>query len=245
MISSDQNFKGENISSYFWLGFKHIAGAADHIAFLIALLMICRGIRQILWLVTGFTIGHSISLSLAVFNLVNINVNVIEAFIGFTIAFVALENTAMGIRSIIPVTLVSTLLIIVVALASKFLGTGMPMIAFAGLALFTICYFPLVRERAEIERIRPAITLIFGLIHGFGFAQAMTELHLSSGRIFSALLGFNLGVEFGQLLIVTLLLISVFYIRKIWKAANNHLTLDIISSILCGLGTFWFVNRSL
>src|SRR4051794_21217955 len=77
------------------LGIEHILIGVDHITFLLALLLLCRRVREVAFMVTDFTLGHSLTLSLAVLGLVTPNVPVIEALIGFTIALVAVENISI------------------------------------------------------------------------------------------------------------------------------------------------------
>ncbi|MFZ4688838.1 MAG: HupE/UreJ family protein [Polymorphobacter sp.] len=71
-------------------GFLHILGGWDHLAFVLCLCMLARG-RTLLWLVTVFTIGHSLSLALAFFEIVQVPVPPVEAVIALSIAFMARE----------------------------------------------------------------------------------------------------------------------------------------------------------
>ena len=87
--------QGTSFGAYVVLGIEHILVGFDHIAFLLALLLLCRRVREVVFMVTGFTLGHSITLSLAVLGIVEPNVPVIEALIGFTIALVAAENVSV------------------------------------------------------------------------------------------------------------------------------------------------------
>jgi hypothetical protein len=66
------------------------------------------------------------------------------------------------------------------------------------------------------ERRRWAIAFAFGLIHGFGFAAVLTDLGLPRALLALALLGFNLGVEAGQLAIVAVFLPLAFVLRGTW-----------------------------
>jgi hydrogenase/urease accessory protein HupE len=83
----------------------------------------------------------------------------------------------------------------------------------------------------------------FGLLHGFGFASVLTDIGLPEGEKILALICFNIGVEIGQLIFVSLL-IGVFYLlSKIYKP----LTLDRMRfpvSYFCGsLASFWVLER--
>jgi hypothetical protein len=70
--------------------------------------------------------------------------------------------------------------------------------------------WPLVRERGWI------VAFGFGLIHGFGFATALSDFGLTHGRLALALVGFNVGVEIGQLAIVAVFLPAAFALRRTW-----------------------------
>ncbi|MBE9537597.1 MAG: HupE/UreJ family protein, partial [Proteobacteria bacterium] len=84
-------------SQYIEIGAKHILSGADHLAFLFGLILLARGWKEMAWLITGFTLGHSISLALAVLGFTQPNSVMVEALIGFTIVLVAIE--AGGVRS--------------------------------------------------------------------------------------------------------------------------------------------------
>jgi len=77
--------------SFFILGVEHILGGADHLAFVLGLILLARGLRQLALLTLGFTVGHSITLALAVLGWVSPPGAVIEALIGFSILFIAAE----------------------------------------------------------------------------------------------------------------------------------------------------------
>lgn len=162
------------------LGFRHIvnADAADHILFLLALAAIYRppDWRQALWVVTAFTVGHSITLGLAVTN--------------------ALVLPTAWIEFLIPVTIVAT---------------GIENL--------------IVRDRAQSlwrGRYRPVFSGVFGLVHGAGFANYLRSLFVD--RVAVPLLGFNLGIELGQvlvLLVVAFLFLAVDRgVERLWRPAR-------------------------
>ena len=113
-----------------------------------------------------------------------------------------------------------------------------------GAALFSANYFMLSGHLRDAARLRLVVTLVFGLIHGFGFAADLLELHLPSGQLFSILLGFNLGVEVGQLSLVFVLLGAVWLLVRGKLALPRPIVVDGISAGLVALGVFWFVSRS-
>jgi len=88
------------------------------------------------------------------------------------------------------------------------------------------------------------VALSFGLLHGFGFAGALTEIGLPQTDIPLALLFFNVGVEVGQLMFVAAVLVVQMFIRKLavkWPVWVDQLPAYIIGS----LAAFWFVQRTL
>jgi hypothetical protein len=90
------------LATFIQLGFRHIVdvGAMDHILFLLALAAIYRASdwRSTLWVVTAFTIGHSITLALAVTNVLSISAPLVEFLIPLTIMITAIENIVVRDR---------------------------------------------------------------------------------------------------------------------------------------------------
>ena len=140
--------------SFFLLGVHHILSGWDHLLFLLGLLLPCGGLLSLFKIVTAFTLAHSVTLALAVLDLVHLPDRLVESVIALSIAFIAAENL-----------------------------------------------FP----RATIAR-RWVVSFAFGLVHGFGFSSALRELGLPSQGLALSLLGFNLGVEAGQTMVVALVL---------------------------------------
>ena len=94
----------------------------------------------------------------------------------------------------------------------------------------------------KLSKWRPLVIFIFGLLHGLGFASVLGEFGLPAGFFVPALIGFNVGVEFGQLTIVLLAFISIGY----WFNKKNYYETSIaqpISAIIGLVGTFWFIER--
>ena len=94
---------------------------------------------------------------------------------------------------------------------------------------------PLLRQRRRI------FTFLFGLIHGFGFAGVLSELALPTGSFVLALLQFNLGVEAGQLIIVTIALAALWVLRK-WRG-YPPLILRGGSAFAIVIAALWFTER--
>lgn len=99
------------------------------------------------------------------------------------------------------------------------------------------------RGKANQEpKARWIITFVFGLIHGFGFASVLSESGLTSGsELVMSLLGFNLGVEAGQLLIASVFLLVLFQLLKI-KFFRQWGTKSLSLLVIAG-GLFWLIER--
>ena len=232
--------RGASFGAYVLLGLEHIMSGVDHLAFVLALLLLCRRVREVVFMVSGFTLGHSLTLSLAVLGVVEPNVPVIEALIGFTIALVAAENIGIASGTGRRLGLVAGLGLAGCGLT----GLGLPVLSSLGLGLFGVCYFALATSRERAARLRPVLTLVFGLIHGFGFASVLLDLGLPTERLVVALVGFNLGVELGQLGVVALVWAGGRLLIRGVGATDYRLATDAASAGLCGLGLFWFVERA-
>ena len=99
--------------------------------------------------------------------------------------------------------------------------------------------------REHALRLRPLLTVLFGLIDGFGFANVLLEIGLPTGRLVESLLGFNVGVELGQLAIVAALWACGTILARTLPHGGRPLALDLASTGLCALGVFWFVGRAM
>ena len=144
--------------AFFQIGFHHIVAwdAADHILFLLVLAAIYRGRdwRAALAVISAFTIGHSITLVLAVTDVLVLPTKLVEFLIPLTIVATGIENLLMRDR------------------AAR--GTG--------------------------ARHRPIFAGLFGLVHGAGFAGYLKSLFVE--HIAMPLLGFNVGIEAGQIVVL-------------------------------------------
>tara|TARA_B110000444_G_scaffold247545_1_gene270314 strand:+ start:353 stop:1567 length:1215 start_codon:yes stop_codon:yes gene_type:complete len=228
--------------TYIQFGFEHILIGLDHIAFLLTLVLLASKLKDIIFIITGFTIGHSITLSLTVLGLATPNIMVVEAFIGFSIAIIAAENinVTAGNNRIIPTT--AGLFVGLAAILSLFAGIGPSALSLFGLTLFSYSYLSLSNSVQRARKLRPGITTLFGLIHGFGFASVLIEVGLPEQALVPALLGFNMGVELGQIAIVALLSILGWIVMQNLKEYRALLT-ELLSASLCGLGIYWFIQR--
>ncbi|MEM0953406.1 MAG: HupE/UreJ family protein [Pseudomonadota bacterium] len=157
---------------YLQLGFEHISNLAgfDHILFLVVL---CAAYsieqwRNIVILVTAFTVGHSITLALSSVGTVIVPSHIVEFLIPTTILITALHNTLRSSHGV------------------------------SGPAM-TRQYL---------------VALFFGFIHGMGFSNYFRALLMDDASIAGPLFGFNLGIELGQLLVVTVVVgISAVFLK--------------------------------
>lgn len=168
----------EDFGFYFGLGWEHIisSDALDHQLFIAALaaIYLLKDWKQVLILVTAFTIGHSLTLALSVMDIVRFNRNWVEFLIPCTIVITAITN------------------------------------------LFQKKFTP------RSIRINYFIALFFGLIHGMGFANSIRPMLAKDQDLFSGLLGFNVGLEAGQIVVVLLLLCLSHLIVNVFRADRRE-----------------------
>jgi hypothetical protein len=228
-----------SLAAYLVLGVEHVITGFDHLAFLLALLLMAGSVGEVARMVTGFTVGHSTTLALAALGWVRPDGHAVEALIGLSVVLVACENVWLASASgrALPGVVGATLALLA-GLAA--LGWGrVPALTLAGLALFAPCYLGLLRDVARPARLRWPLVFLFGLVHGFGFASVLLEARIDLERIVPALVGFNGGVELGQLALVALAWPCV---RAL--ADRRPVFVDATSAALAGLGAFWFVTRA-
>ena len=244
-LSSKQNSKSSSFKDYISLGIKHISTGYDHLAFLFGLLLLNQRFKTLLLAITGFTLGHSLTLSLAALNYVKPVSGFIEALIGFTIALVGFEfllrQSRQSLNYINPLICVLSLFF----LLYFFISDGRYILGILGLFLFTICYLTLVSKNTSYF-FSLFIASIFGLIHGFGFGGFLFEIGFSEENLLKALLGFNLGVEIGQLLAIGLFLIIGLAIIQLNSRHQKYIKSyinPILATLLVSLGTYWFLDR--
>jgi hypothetical protein len=188
----------EDFIFYFKLGWQHIISfdAFDHLFFIMALtsIYLLKDIKQVLLLITAFTIGHSISLSLSILNLVKINSAMVEF--------------------LIPISIIITAEI-------QFVKSLHPKAPF---------------------RFKYALALLFGLLHGLGFANTVRFILAESQHIALPLFSFNLGLEFGQILIVLLMLLMAKLFIEIIGIPQKW-WIRILNTIALAAGIYWCIIR--
>jgi len=183
--------------AYVLHGVEHILLGFDHLLFVLALILIVRNGRMLVWTVTSFTLAHSITLALAVLGLVHVPGPPVEAVIALSILLLACEIVRMR------------------------------------------------RGQVTLTQRWPwAVAFTFGLLHGFGFAGALTEVGLPPGDIPLALFAFNVGVELGQLAFVGVVLLVLAALRRIrLPVAIAQGTASVMTFAIGTLAAFWLFER--
>ena len=93
---------------------------------------------------------------------------------------------------------------------------------------------------AEPDRRRWIWSFAFGLVHGFGFASVLGELGLKGATLVRGLVGFNVGVEIGQLIFVAVFLPALMWLSR---GRGARLTPRIASLAVAAIGTYWLFER--
>ncbi|MDX1480034.1 MAG: HupE/UreJ family protein [Woeseiaceae bacterium] len=244
----DESAPSYSFLAFFDLGVRHIMSGVDHIAFLLGMLLVAATFGRSLAAITGFTLGHSLSLGAAVLGYLQANGRLVESFIGFTVALVAVEYFMLRRRSALALAAASAgaaWLVGAIAVAADLLPVSQ-LGMYLGFGLFAACYLlASARLNADPGRSNPlvlfAVTTCFGLIHGFGFAGFLMDTGIEGDSLLLPLLGFNLGVEAGQLVLVVLAFVLAILLRRTPVAQLA----PVAASALCGIGVYWFVGRSL
>lgn len=169
-----QEITGVNLIPFVYLGAKHMVTGYDHILFLFGVIFFLYRLKHIGLYVSLFALGHSTTMLLGVYFNIGINSYLIDAIIGLSVVYKALDN----------------------------LGAFQRWFGF--------------------QPNTKAATLIFGLFHGFGLSTKIIEYDISADGLIPNLLAFNVGVEIGQLLALTAILIVMGYWRRttsFWKHA--------------------------
>ncbi|MBP8228624.1 MAG: HupE/UreJ family protein, partial [Pararheinheimera sp.] len=170
VASGDQAFieqaKGLQLLPFIYLGAKHMVTGYDHLLFLVGVIFFLYRMKEIALYVTLFAVGHSITLLGGVLTGFHVNPYLVDALIGISIVYKALDN----------------------------------MQAF---------------ERWFGKRPDPKLAVwLFGLIHGFGLASKVQDFQLDPAGLVGNMLAFNVGVELGQLLALTGILILMSFWRR-------------------------------
>lgn len=182
------------LHSHLVLGVQHILSGADHLLFVLALVLLAPRWRQLVWVITAFTLGHSVTLALAALGHLRLPAAPVEALIALSVALVAARVVDVA--------------------------------------------------RGAVVRLRfsAPLCIAFGLLHGLGFAGALREAGLPATEVPLGLLGFNLGIELGQLAFVALVLL-LRRLSKPWLAELPGLLRQAPGYAIGCIAGFWFFER--
>jgi hypothetical protein len=128
------------------------------------------------------------------------------------------------------------------SLALSALGVWAPPSSFVEPAIaLSVAYVGIENLVAASHERRARLAFAFGLVHGFGFASVLADVKFRGFELLSALAGFNLGVEVGQLLVLAALLplVALVFARP---ALGRH-AMRAVSAGVIALGALWFVER--
>ena len=233
----------DSFKQYIGLGFTHILEGIDHLLFLLALLILCKSFKSLVFAATGFTIGHSLTLGLAASDIVIPEVNIIESLIGWTIILASIESINLPRHELRKIQSGVLLIVIAMILLSTLNINELKIGFILGLGMLTLAILKLGEEPDQSEKLRPILAIIFGTIHGFGFANILSEISLDRTNFLVSLLGFNIGVEVGQILVLIIMWgLMSFLATKILTNNIKKIT-GLVSSILCSIGLYWFLTR--
>jgi hydrogenase/urease accessory protein HupE len=178
-------------TSFVMLGVEHILTGFDHLCFLFALLLVAIRLRDVLAVVTTFTVAHSLSLAAAATGVVSLSPRIVEPLIAASIVYIGIEN--------------------------------------------------LFLRRSPSHRL--ALVFCFGLVHGLGFASALAERlpGITGFAVVPPLLGFNAGVELGQLAVAACLVPLIRLARA--RPAYAPRLQPAFSLMIATAGFIWFCQR--
>lgn len=179
------------ISEYVVAGFDHIIPKGlDHILFILGIFLLSMKFKTLAWQATMFTLAHSITLSLSMFNIISLPASIVEPLIALSIAYIGFENI------------------------------------FAH----------------KLKTSRLALVFAFGLLHGLGFASVLADFGMPDSAYATALISFNIGVEIGQLLILSSAYFCITYWFKNKQHFHNYITVP--GSLIIGItGLYWTWDR--
>lgn len=154
------------LMAFLYLGAKHMVTGYDHLLFLLGVIFFLYRLSDVGIYVTLFALGHSTTLLLGVLGGLNVNAYLIDAIIGLSVVYKALDN----------------------------LGA--------------------FRAWFGVQPNTKAATLIFGFFHGLGLATKLQDFALPPAGLVAKILAFNVGVEMGQLLALSAILLAMAYWRR-------------------------------
>ena len=239
-LSGDTHSPG-GFGALLWHGATHVMSGADHVAFLAALLLLVAGWRARLITITGFTLGHSLTLGLAAVGLITPAGATVEALIALSVALAALQ-AARQRGWLTPAVLAAGGATWLMLAAGLMLGGQSALSGWTWLAGGLMGLW-LLRDPRSGGHSEGGLAAGFGLLHGAGFAGALNFAGLPSDALLSSLLAFNLGVELGQILLLILMLLAAGILRRLPGIDSAAATAASIA-LLCGAGSYWFALRA-
>ena len=169
---------------FIYLGAKHMMTGYDHLLFLLGVIFFLYRLKDVGIYVTLFAVGHVITLLSGVLMEISVSPYIIDAIIGFSVVYKALDN----------------------------MGAFQRWFGF--------------QPNTKVA------TFGFGLIHGFGLATKMLDYELSSDGLLANLISFNVGVEIGQILALSVILIAITYWRKSGSFMRHAYTANTVMMML-------------
>jgi len=174
-----QEITGINLLPFTYLGAKHMVTGYDHLLFLFGVIFFLYKLPHIAIYVSLFAIGHSSTLLLGVYFNIPANAYIIDAIIGLSVVYKALDNLGAY---------------------QRWFGC---------------------QPNTKVA------TLVFGFFHGFGLATKIQQFEISPDGLLPNLIAFNVGVEVGQLLALSAILIFMGFWRKHSKFFKHAYTANV------------------
>lgn len=235
---------GAGFLTFVKMGVMHIFTGIDHMSFLLGLVLISRRFKDLAFVITGFTLGHSLTLALSVTGLIRPHAEFIDALVALTIALIGVENLAVQ-SGRVGLLAIGTAASLFAMAGLRLIGIGLlPVTLLLGAGLFASNYLMVAGHIRDAARLRLVVTLVFGLIHGFGFAADLLNESIPAAKLAELLVGFNMGVEVGQLTVVSVLSLAVMALRRLHLTLPRPIVVDVLASGLVLVGTYWFIGRS-
>ncbi len=184
------SFFDETFSAFLRIGYFHIIEGYDHLLFLLGLIIVTHKWKDLLKVISAFTVAHSTTLILSALGIISLPPIVTESLIALSIVYVGIENIVRKVKS------------------GRWIVAGS-----------------------------------FGLIHGAGFSSHLTDLlkaQLGMGNIWSPIMGFNIGIELGQLTVIACVYPLMLLVRKFGK---EDLLVPEISRVIAAIGGVLLVFR--
>jgi len=174
-----QSIFGVHLIPFAYLGAKHMVTGYDHLLFLLGVIFFLYRLKDIGLYVTLFAVGHSTTLLFGVLTGVSVSPYLIDAIIGLSVVYKALDNIG-GFQ--------------------RWFG---------------------------FQPNTKAATLIFGLFHGFGLATKILDFEMAPSGMIPNLLAFNVGVEMGQLLALSAILVVMSHWRQTTSFIRHAYTTNV------------------